>query len=164
MKLVKSRREFLRSATILSAAAAVPLTTVNSGCVSGSELSREFIGNIFWQEMAGKLKDEGVYSQGNQGMWGGKAGSHVPGYTKNQDGSIVATTMHKQGPPDDAGHYIVCQFVESTDDGTVFDFRLYTRLDDDNVSTTLYVPEDYTGGLKVYSYCTKHDLWENPVT
>ncbi len=156
-----NRREFLRSAGIISAAAAVPIALVTSGCEVVADSGSIFAVNSGWQEMADKLKSDGVYSTANEGIWAGRSGSHAP-QGQRVEGGVIATTMHAQSPEDTPGHFITSQFVEG-DDGTVFDFILYTRLDSDNVSSTLFVPPSYTGVVKVYSHCTEHDLWQTTV-
>ena len=155
------RRNFMRSATLLSAAAAVPLVTVQAGCELGdSGLVAQPAGDPrerAWREMAAELKTAGVYTPDNPGIWAGKEGSHTPQISLVGQG-VEALTSHAQGPEDKPGHYILCHFVEGSD-GTVFDFRLYTRQALANVTSLLAVPETYSGPVTVYSYCTEHDLW-----
>ncbi|MEM9494157.1 MAG: hypothetical protein AAGC55_33735, partial [Myxococcota bacterium] len=92
-------------------------------------------------------------------IWEGKAGSHAPQVTvATGGGGIEALTPHVQGTEEKPGHFITCQFVEGSD-GTVFDFRIYTRTDADQVTDFLDVPSTYSGELNVYAYCTEHDLW-----
>lgn len=157
-----NRRDFLRSASLLSAAAAVPLSTVVTACGIDAQSATITGRSIHWEEIADKLKGPGIYSTQNEGIWTGKAGSHAPQVTVTALG-IQATTPHPQGPEEDPGHYVLCHFVEAAD-GTIFDFRVYTRFDTAGFTTALYVPETYIGSLTVYQYCTKHDLWATPVT
>jgi desulfoferrodoxin (superoxide reductase-like protein) len=157
-----NRRDFLRSATLLSTAAAVPMSAIMSACSSdsssGSPGDAMAERSAAWKLLAEPLKMSGVYTLQNPGMWAGKEGSHVPTVAADSMGVLV-TSGHAQGAPTTTeGHYILCQFVEGTD-GTIFDFVMYTRLDEDFVSNPLFVPDTYKGELRVYQYCTEHDIW-----
>jgi hypothetical protein len=157
-----NRRDFLRSATLLSTAAAVPMSAIVSACSSdsGSAPAGDSVAerSAAWKLLAEPLKMPYVYTMANPGMWVGKEGSHVPTVAADTMGLLV-TSGHPQGAPATTeGHYILCQFVEGLD-GTIFDFVMYTRLDNDFVSNPLFVPDTYKGELRVYQYCTEHDLW-----
>lgn len=175
--LMSSRRDFLQSATLLSAAAAVPMSTVLSACSSegsGGASADDGI-QTAWLEITGRLRDPsrtntfGAYTMSDPGIWMGKEGTHVPGAALQQNGTVLATSMHPQGPLDETtgtkdGHYILCHFVESEDE-EIFDLVMYTRnFAIPDVKAELYVPPSYRGELRVYQYCTEHDLWYTTVT
>jgi superoxide reductase len=157
-----NRRDFLRSATLLSTAAAVPMSAIVSACSSGSGSppAGDTVAerSAAWKMLAEPLKLPYVYTMANPGGWVGKEGTHVPQVAADSMGILVTSAHPQGGPTTTEGHYILCQFVEGTD-GTIFDFVMYTRLDEDGVSNPLFVPETYKGELRVFQYCTEHDIW-----
>ncbi|WP_428265495.1 hypothetical protein [Haliangium sp.] len=162
-KLPSNRRDFLRSATLLSAAAAVPMSAILSGCANDGSGSSDGDPNSersnAWRLLADSLKMPYVYTAATPGEWVDLVTPHVP-VVGNDPMGVQVSSAHFQGAPNTRdGHYILCQFVEGLD-GTIFDFVMYTRRDTEgDVSNPLLIPSSYSGQVRVYQYCTEHDLW-----
>ena len=104
----------------------------------------------------GKLPENIVYTEAQQGVWKGKAGSHLPNVqAEKADGKVKVTVETKHGMSEE--HYIV-RHTLVTDCGKVLGAKTF-HWDDEPVSE--YAVE-LSGDCKqvfVTSYCNLHDLW-----
>ena len=93
-----------------------------------------------------------IYSEKDQGMWDGKAGSHAPLVTV--DGNKV-TLFTKHGMSEK--HYIVRHTLVSAK-GEVLGFKTFYPTDQ-KAQSTYTLPENFRGKLYATSFCNKHDFW-----
>ena len=107
-------------------------------------------------DVLGKLPDNILYSEAHQGVWKGKAGSHVPKVelTKNGDKySMAVQTKHSMSER----HYIVRHTVV-TDCGKVIGAKTF-HWDDEPTSEYEFELDGNCKQFFVMSYCNLHDLW-----
>jgi len=108
----------------------------------------ETVGNLL-----GQLPKNIVYTKSNEGVWKGKAGSHVPKVSVNGgQGKIV--TAHGMSPQ----HYIVRHTLLSDEGEVLFG---HTFAYDDNQAASEFAASKVRSGKIYYalSFCNKHDLW-----
>ena len=106
----------------------------------------------------GRMPQNIIFSEQRQGVWEGKAGSHVPSITAKRDGDTVTLTVetkHTMSEP----HYIVRQTVVAQD-GKVLGGNTLSWKDKPISVFEVKMP---AGGeaptVFVTSFCSKHDLW-----
>ena len=107
-------------------------------------------------EKLGHLPKNIIFAKGAEGVWKGKAGSHVPVAEAEEDGDKIAlslTTKHGMS----ATHYIVRHTVVSAD-GQVLGGKTFSW--EDQPTSTFELPSAIDGKtIFVTSFCNKHDLW-----
>jgi superoxide reductase len=103
--------------------------------------------------LLGQLPKNIVYSKSHEGIWKGKAGSHVPKVSLNNGlGRIV--NAHGMSPQ----HYIVRHTLLSEEGEVLFG---HTFAYDDDQATSEFDGSKVKSGKTYYalSFCNKHDLW-----
>jgi superoxide reductase len=134
---MNNRRNFLKMAVPAGA-----VSLLASGCES---TPASLPGNI-------------VYSEANQGVWQGKAGSHAPVLTTAGDQGVLET-KHGMSP----AHYIVRHTIV-TEAGEVI-FSNTFSYDDKEAKSTFELSLLKKGQKYIaLSYCNKHDLWMSEVS
>lgn len=124
-----SRRQFLTGAAVLAGASVVKAVPA-----------------FAWDF----TMDKGiVYTKDQQGMWEGKATSHVP-IVDTKDLDVVITTPHPMSEP----HYIVRHTIVD-DKGKVVHSKTFTWKDQPVSKTKL----EKKGKYVATSFCNLHDLW-----
>lgn len=111
-------------------------------------------------DATGQLPENVIYTQARQGVWKGKAGSHVPLVeVKKVDGKIKLSLQTKHGMSE--RHYIVRHTVVNGL-GKVLGAHTF-HWDDEPVSEhEIEIPPADCGKshqLFAMSYCSLHDLW-----
>ena len=108
----------------------------------------ETVGNLL-----GQLPKNIVYSKSNEGIWKGKAGSHVPTVSLS-GGKGQINNAHGMSPK----HYIVRHTLLSDEGEVLFG---HTFAYDDDKATSEFDGSKVKSGEIYYalSFCNKHDLW-----
>ncbi|MFV2065411.1 MAG: hypothetical protein ACC645_00415 [Pirellulales bacterium] len=141
-----SRRRFLKQTAATLPAGAAGLFLATGSDTAAAEV--ETVANI-----VGDLPSNIIYTRAHQGVWKGKAGSHVPQVSVAGDhGHIV--TKHGMSPQ----HYIVRHTLICPKGEVVFG---HTFAYDDNVAESEFDGSKIEKGKVYYalSFCNKHDLW-----
>ncbi len=138
-----NRRNFIRTATVASAATLIAPSLVNAKTTTPTN------------NMAG-----GVYfTKENAGRWAKKVGGHLPMIEQSQKYNkthLKITTAHEMNAYQ---HYIVKHILLDQD----FNFIAEKLFDPtkDNIAVSDFNIGDYKGTLHVLSVCNKHDTWLN---
>ena len=99
-----------------------------------------------------------IYSEAEQGIWQGKAGSHAPVLTTKGDKGIIET-KHGMSP----AHYIVRHSIVDHADNVVF--RHTFKYDDKEAKSSFDLSLLKKGEKYIaLSFCNKHDLWMSEVS
>ncbi len=93
-----------------------------------------------------------IYTEKNQGIWEGKAKSHVPEISI--DGRKV-TMLTKHGMS--AQHYIVRHTLIS-ENGQFLGAKTFYP-EDEKAESVHILPKDFKGKVFATSFCNKHDFW-----
>jgi len=134
---MSNRRTFLKTSLLVASGLAV------SGKVlaKGKDKMPEFPGVI--------------YSKKDQGMWDGKADSHVPEVTI-KGRKVTVYTDHGMSEK----HYIV-RHTLVTPKGEVLGSKTFYPVVDEDARSYYDIPENFSGKLYATSFCNKHDFWIN---
>jgi len=92
-----------------------------------------------------------IYSEKEQGLWDGKAGSHAP--VISVDGRKVSVETKHGMDPD---HFIV-RHTLVLQDGSLLGGKTFKP--GDTAKSEYELPEGYKGKISATSYCNMHDLW-----
>ncbi len=130
---MKQRRQFIKTTLLVAGGVALSAPALAKGTKS-----KEFKGII--------------YTEKDQGMWEGKAGSHAP--VVSVEGNKV-TLLTKHGMSEK--HYIVRHTLVS-DKGEVLGFKTFYP-SDEKAESSYTLPENFKGVLYATSFCNKHDFW-----
>ena len=134
---MKTRRNFLKTTTLITAGA-----LVSGKAVAGNGKKRSL------NDFPGL-----IYTKENQGKWKNKAASHVP--EVNVEGNkIKLVTNHGMSDV----HYIVRHTLVD-EKGNVLGAK--TFYPDDEPKSEFELPAGYKGKLYATSFCNKHDFWVN---
>ncbi len=128
---MSTRRKFLKGAVLTGAALAV-----GAGPAAASMMDPHGYPGI-------------LYSEADQGMWQGKAGSHAPQVTVS-GGKATVVTAHSMS----AEHFIVRHTLVAAD-GTVVGSRTFGP--EDVPMSEYELPG--AGAYTATSFCNKHDMW-----
>lgn len=93
-----------------------------------------------------------IYSEKEQGMWEGKAISHIPQVTV-EGRNVTLFTKHGMSEK----HYIVRHTLVS-ESGEVLGTKTFYPSDTKAESTHI-LPEGFKGKVYATSFCNKHDFW-----
>ncbi len=93
-----------------------------------------------------------IFTDKHQGMWEGKAGSHVPKVTVNGR-KVTLLTEHGMSEK----HYIVRHTLVSGNGEFLGAKTFYP--DDEKAESTHTLPEGFKGKVYATSFCNKHDFW-----
>ena len=148
---MNSRRDFLKHAHTTLPVGVTGLFLATGPQSAAAEV--ESVGNL-----VGKLPRNIIYSKDQQGIWKGKAGSHVPTVsTSGGQGRIV--TKHGMSPK----HYIVRHTLVDAEGEVLFG---HTFAYDDSEASSEFDASKIQSGKVYYalSFCSKHDLWLAQVT
>ncbi len=106
----------------------------------------------------GRLPENVIYTRERQGVWKGKAGSHVPLVdVERRDGKVVLKVETQHGMSE--GHYIVRHTVVSGE-GKVLGAKTFKWTDEPVSTHEIEIPGSEKGReLFVTSFCSLHDLW-----
>lgn len=131
---MSSRRNFLKSAFIVTAGLSLGVNEVSAG--------------------TGPFPSGIVYTKDDPGMWSKKVGSHAP-LTSVNGMDVTVTTEH----PMSADHYIVRHTLVSAD-GTVVGSQTFSP--NSNPVSHYVVPR--RGVYYATSFCNLHDFWVTKFT
>ncbi|MFA6189571.1 MAG: desulfoferrodoxin family protein [Sulfuricurvum sp.] len=129
---MKKRRDFIKTSLLTSA-----------GLVAAAVLPASATDNL--------KESIFTYSQGHQGRWEGKAGSHAPVITIDGN-KITMETKHGMSE----AHYIVKHSLLDKN-GKVLGEQIFFPHDKKAIST--FVVEGKYNELYALSFCNVHDLW-----
>lgn len=110
-------------------------------------------------EILGRLPDNIIHSEAHQGVWKGKAGSHVPKVDIKKSGNKFSLAVETKHPMSEK-HYIVRHTIV-TDCGKVLGAKTFSW-EDKPVSECEFELDGKCKQLFVMSYCNLHDLWVAP--
>ena len=132
------RRDFIKTALIMSAGASLTTSTVASA--------------------TNKLKFSGIiYTADDPGKWEKKVSGHAP--KVSVDGKkVTISTMHSMSEQ----HYIV-RHTLVCEHGRVLGEKTFYPTDKKAVST-FTLPEKHASKFYATSFCNKHDLWVTEFT
>ena len=104
----------------------------------------------------GSLPKNIVFSAADEGVWQGKAGSHVPEVRVERAGGKLVVRVETQHGMSE-GHYIVRHTVVG-ECGKVFGAKTFQWKDEPVSEYEIKLPENCKH-LFVTSFCSLHDLW-----
>eukprot|EP00045_Choanoeca_perplexa_P016100 m.212761 g.212761 ORF g.212761 m.212761 type:complete len:123 (-) comp17169_c0_seq1:4356-4724(-) len=110
-----------------------------------------------WIDKVKELASGEVFTAEEQGKWQGKAGSHVPVASKNDDGTVTVKVPHvmKKGDADD-DHWIEFVYVEDSE-GNVVAISKFAPTDPEAIiKFTPTEGKSYTP----FGYCNLHGMWK----
>ncbi len=93
-----------------------------------------------------------IYTEKQQGMWDGKAGSHVPKVSV-KGRKVTLLTVHVMS----AKHYIVRHTLVSARGDFLGAKTFYPK--DEKAESTHILPQGFKGKVYATSFCNKHDFW-----
>ncbi|MCS7199475.1 MAG: class II SORL domain-containing protein [Caldimicrobium sp.] len=93
-----------------------------------------------------------VYTKDNEGIWKGKAGSHVP-IIEVQGDKVTVFTYHVMTD----AHFIVRHTLVD-ERGNFLGGKVFTP-NDREARSTYSLPQGFKGKLYATSFCNLHDLW-----
>ncbi len=134
---MKNRREFFKRSAFLSMG-----IVVSTPLFANSKKSK----NISYPGI--------IFTEDEQGIWEGKAGSHVPKVTVSEN-QVTLLTDHGMSE----SHYIVKHTLVDEAGTMIGSKTFYT--DDEKTESTFELPAGFTGVLFATSFCNKHDFWLN---
>ncbi len=146
-----TRRDFLKQAHTT-----LPVGIAGLFMASGTQSAAAEVESV--GDLVGQLPQNIIYSKAQQGIWKGKAGSHVPTISSSGDqGQIV--TKHGMSPQ----HYIVRHTLVDAKGEVLF---AHTFAYDDNEARSTFDASKIQAGKDYYalSFCNKHDLWLAKIT
>ncbi len=95
-----------------------------------------------------------IFTEDEQGIWEGKAGSHVPKVTVSEN-KVTLLTDHGMSE----SHYIVKHTLVD-EAGTMIGSKTFYP-EDEKAESTFELPAGFTGELCATSFCNRHDFWLN---
>jgi superoxide reductase len=148
---MNSRRDFLKHAQTTLPVGVAGLFLATGAQSAAAEV--EAVGDL-----VGKLPKNIVYSKAQEGIWKGKAGSHVPTVSAS-GGKGQILNKHGMSP----SHYIVRHTLVSAEGEAIFG---HTFAYDDSKALSEFDLSKIESGKVYYalSFCNKHDLWLAKVT
>jgi len=153
-----TRREFFTFLGGAGATAAVP--AMLSGCLELPAPQPGGGANDAWERRAQQLEDSnGVYTAGNEGMWAGKAGTHVP---QIEFDTAAGTARIFNTHPMTEGHWITTIYVRDQGGAVIHlvEFVVRGASAATEATTTFTVPAGTTQ-ITAYAYCNLHDAWSS---
>ncbi len=106
----------------------------------------------------GRFLQNIIFTKRREGVWQGKAGSHVPTISAERSGDTVTLTVETKHGMSEA-HYIVRHTVVSSK-GKVLGAKTFSWKDEPVSTYEVKLPAG-SGPQTVFvtSFCNKHDLW-----
>jgi desulfoferrodoxin (superoxide reductase-like protein) len=140
-----------------------------AACTVGIDAPEPLPRNDAWEERAEQLEAASafLYSAAAEGMWAGKAGTHVPTVTVGSNRSVTASCTHAMidanagAMPPVAQHLVTTMYARDAATNQVIHLVEFVTRGPDKAataSTTFAVPATVKR-IRVYAYCNQHDLW-----
>lgn len=109
--------------------------------------------------LLGKLPQNVIFMQGKEGVWKGKAGSHVPIIQADKEGDTIKLSLQTKHPMSEK-HYIVRHTVVNGL-GEVLGAKTFQWTDQPLSTYEIKLPagSGKASELFVTSFCNLHDLW-----
>jgi len=151
-RVMNERRKFLK---VLAAGPAgallVPLFSETGANTLAQEVERA-------SQRRGRFMQNIIFMERNEGVWKGKAGSHVPSVSGKKVGDKVKLTVETSHGMSEE-HYIVRHTVVSSK-GEVLGAKTFSWKDKPISEYEVALPEGENGNtVFVTSFCNQHDLW-----
>ena len=149
---MNERRKFLK---ILAAGPAgallVPLFSETGNQTLAEEVEKA-------SRRRGRFLQNVIFTKSREGVWKGKAGSHVPSISAKRSGDTVTLTVETTHGMSEE-HYIVRHTVVSAK-GEVLGNKTFSWKDEPVSTYEVKMPKtDEEQAVFVTSFCSKHDLW-----
>jgi desulfoferrodoxin (superoxide reductase-like protein) len=141
----------------LGGAAVTPAIGCYGGAPSDSGLSDA------WERRAQQLEESnGVYSAADEGIWPGKAGTHVPTIVVDKaSGTATVSSTH----PMTEAHWLTTIYVRDQDGVVIHLIEFLARgTGAATAATTTFSIPSGTTSLTAYAYCNLHDAWSTVAT
>ena len=149
-----NRREFLAGAATVLAGGILVACGGDAVSDSGASGTTGLV-NQDWEDLAGMLEAEGVFTVANPGIWAGKEGSHTPAAVV-AGSEVTVVTTHGMDPD----HWITTLYIRDQN-GVVVGLA---ELDASSPAgeATFVLPAGTTA-VTPYAHCNDHGLWRGDV-